>query len=325
MKNADFYREKNIGFLAGRTVERVDFHHRAATLDGGEEVCFEKLVIAAGGKLRHWDVPGADLPGVLRMQTYDDARAIHDRLVPGSRLVIVGSGFIALEFAALAIEKKIGAILLNRGPRFWTSVLGETMAAAIEAVLNGHGVEVRDHEKVSEVIGGGRVEGVKISTGETISCSAVGVGIGLEAPVEPFGDLKGEHGVKANSYLETVHENVWTAGDCAEFDDEVLGMRHLVGNWTNAVAQGRHVGKALLGAREKFKVLTQYTSNVVPGANLIFLGETRQYPGLERAERVIESGKKIAEYHLLNGRTIGAILLNAPELRAEAVDRIMKG
>ena len=325
LKNADFYREKNIEFLAGRTVERIDFHHQTATLDGSEDVGFEKLVIAVGGKLRRWDAPGADLPGVLRMQTYDNARAIHDWLVPGSRLVIVGSGFIALEFAALAVEKKIGAILLNRGPRFWTSVLGEAMAAAIEAVLNGHGVEVRDHEKVSEVIGDGRVEGVKISTGETISCSAVGVGIGLEVPADPFGDLRGDHGIKADAHLETVHENVWTAGDCAEFDDEVIGMRHLVGNWTNAVAQGRHVGKALLGTREKFKVLTQYTSNVVSGANLIFLGETRQYPGMERVEQAIEPGKKIAEYHLLNGRTIGAILLNAPELRAEAVGRIMRG
>ena len=121
---------------------------------------------------------------------------------------------------------------------------------------------------------------------------------------------------------EAKHDGVWIAGDCAEFEDAKLGgLRHVVGNWTNAMAQGRHVGKALLGDDAPYLQLTQYTTNVIPGANLIFLGECRNIHGSTSDVRVIEEGKKIVEERMLDGRVIGTILLNAPDLRAEAVAR----
>ncbi len=324
LKTKEWYGEKKIELMAGRTVLRADFRHGRIELDGGEEIGYEKLVIAIGGKPRVWDVPGADLPGVLRLQTVDDAKMIHETARPGSRMTIVGSGFIALEFAAIAAAKGIKATLLNRGPHFWTSVMGEAVGSAVEKALKAQGVDVRNHAKAHRVVGEERVEGVMTSSDETIPCDAVGVGIGIEAPFAPFGDLRGEHGIKADAFLKTTHENVWTAGDCAEFEDELIGLRHVVGNWTNAAAQGRHVGKALLGEKKKFEVLTQYTSNVVAGASLIFLGETKMWPGAARVEKIIEPGRKIIETHLLTGRMIGAILLNCPEFRAETAGMIGK-
>lgn len=323
LKKAEFYAEKKIEALFGRTVLRADFRHRVLTLDGGEEIGFGKLVIAVGAKPRAWDVPGAGLPGVLRLQTFEDAKAVHEAVVPGTRLAIVGSGFIALEFAAIALAKGARATLINRGPHFWTSSLGPEIGAAVEAALRGHGIEVRHGAKAAEAFGAGRVEGLRLSDGETLACDAVGVGIGAVPPCEPFGDLKGAHGILADAALATRHEDVWACGDCAEFEDDLLGgLRHAVGNWTNAMAQGRHVGKALLGERAPYRQLTQYTTNVIPGASLIFLGECKNVPGSTREVRVAEEGKKIVEWRLLEGRTIGAILLNAPELRAEAVARV---
>ena len=318
LKKEDFYREKDIATLFGRSVARIDFGRRAATLEDGEEISYGKLVIAAGTAPRAWDVPGGEKPGVLRLQTIDDAARVAETIVPGTRLAIVGSGFIALEFAAIAISKGAKATLLNRGPRFWTSMFGQEIADAVQAALEAAGVEVRNHRKVAEVLGDGRVESLRLSDGEELACDAVGLGIGVEPAAAPFGDLRGAQGVLADASLRAKHDDVWVAGDCAEFEDARLGgLRHVVGNWTNAVAQGRHVGKALLGEREAYDQLTQYTTNVVSGANLIFLGECRNVPGSASETRIIENGKKIVETRLLDGRAIGAILLNAPEARAE--------
>jgi 3-phenylpropionate/trans-cinnamate dioxygenase ferredoxin reductase subunit len=317
------YGEKAVELLAGKAVLRVDMKRRTAHLDDGSEVAFRKLVIAVGGVPRRWDVEGGDLSGVLRFQTFDDARKIAETLTEASALVIVGSGFIALEFAAIAAKKGAKGVLLNRGPHFWSSMLGGPVAAAVEAAVGALGVTVRHGVKVARVVGQTAVEGIETSTGEIVPASAVGLGIGIEAPIEPFGDMKGEHGIRTDAQLETIHEDVWAAGDCAEFEDPLLGgLRHVVGNWTNAVAQGRHVGKALLGERKPYATLTQYTTNVVPGASLIFLGECRNLRGSAAETVVLEEGRKIAEYRTLEGRTIGAILLNAPELRAEAIERI---
>lgn len=315
LKKPEFYPEKAIETLFGRSVTRVDYGRRIATLDDGEEIAYRKLVIAVGGKPRAWDVPGADAHPALRLQTYEDAEAIATTVRAESRLVIVGSGFIGLEFAAIAIAKGAKATVLNRGPRFWTSVFGEEIAAAVQSALEAAGVEVRNHAKVVE-----RTEtGVRLSDGEEVACDLAAIGIGVEVPMEPFGDLRGAHGLSADAALKAGHEGVWIAGDCAEFEDAKLGgLRHAVGNWTNAMAQGRHVGKALLGEEAPYLQLTQYTTNVVPGANLIFLGECRNIPGATSEVQVVEAGKKIVEYRLLDGRVIGAILLNAPDLRAEA-------
>jgi 3-phenylpropionate/trans-cinnamate dioxygenase ferredoxin reductase subunit len=322
LKKAEWYAEKGIELLAGRGVTRVDYKRRVASLDDGEEISYAKLVIAVGAKPRAWRVPGADLEGVLRLQTYEDALALKASLTPESKLVIVGSGFIALEFAAAAIEKGAKAVILNRGPHFWTSVLGKATAAAVQAALEAKGVEVRNHAKVEAVLGEGRVSGVRLSDGTEIACDLVGLGIGVEPPMAPFGDLKGAHGLQADGALKAKHADVWVAGDCAEFEDATIGgLIHTVGNWTNAVAQGRHVGQALHGKEGEYATLTAYSSVVVPGAHLIFLGETKMLFQVEREEHVIEEGRKIVEFRKMGGRVIGAILLNAPDLRAEAAAR----
>ncbi|HTK60677.1 MAG TPA: NAD(P)/FAD-dependent oxidoreductase [Candidatus Baltobacteraceae bacterium] len=319
LKKLEFYAEKSIETLFGRSVTHVDYGRRIVALDGGEEISYRKLVIAIGGKPRAWDVPGADAD-VLRLQTYEDAAAVAAAVRADARLAIVGSGFIGLEFAAIAVNAGAKATVLNRGPRFWTSMLGAEIAAAVQSALEAAGVEVRNHAKVAERT----AAGVRLSDGSEIACDLVAIGIGVEIPVEPFGDLRGVHGLSADASLKAKHKDVWIAGDCAEFEDGKLGgLRHVVGNWTNAMAQGRHVGKALLGEDAPYLQLTQYTTNVIPGANLIFLGECRDISGSSADVRVVEEGKKIVEYRMLGGRVIGAILLNAPELRAEASAKIL--
>lgn len=322
LKKPEWYAEKSVELMAGRSVLRVDYRRHLATLDGGEEISYGKLVIAVGGKPRAWHVPGADLPGVLRLQTYEDAVAVREALAPTSRLAIVGSGFIALEFAAAAIAKGAKAVVLNRGPHFWASVLSPAIGEAVRAALEAKGIEVRNHAKAAAVTGGGAVTGLRLSTGEEIPCDLIGLGIGVEVPMDPFGDLRGQHGLSADASLRAKHADVWVAGDGAEFQDATIGgLRHVVGNWANAVAQGRHVGQALLGQEGAFSTLTAYSSTVIPGAHLIFLGEARMLPGVTVEQHVIEEGRKIAEFRLLDGRVIGAVLLNAPDLRAEAAAR----
>ncbi|WKZ28645.1 MAG: NAD(P)/FAD-dependent oxidoreductase [Patescibacteria group bacterium] len=325
LKNEAWYAEKRIELMRGRSVLRVDYKRSIATLDGDEEISYKKLLIAVGGKPRAWQMSGADHADVLQLQTYEDAIKLRERLVPDMRMAIVGSGFIAIEFAAACVEKGVKATLINRGPHFWTSALGEKIGHAVQAALEAKGVEVRNGAKVAAVEVEGGISGVTLSTGETVPCNLVGVGIGIETPMEPFGDLRGTQGLLADAYLKASHENVWVAGDCAEYDDEVVGFRRVVGNWANAIAQGRHVGQALLGRHEKFVLLTGYSTAVFPGASLLFLGESRMLPEAQRYERVLEDGKKIVEFRTLGGRVIGATLLNAVDQRAAAAALITSG
>ncbi len=315
LKKSEWYAEKQVGLSAGRTVLRVDYRDKIVTLDGGEEIRYGKLVIAAGARPRRWNAEGADAAEVLHLQTYEDALALRQALVPGRRMAIVGSGFIAIEFAAACVEKGLKAVVLNRGPHFWTSMLGEGIGREVEAALVAKGVEVRGSAKVVRVEKTSGHTRVRLSDDDGLLCDLIGVGIGVEVPMDPFGDLRGEHGLKADAFLKAKHQDVWVAGDCAEYEDEVTGLRHAVGNWTNAVAQGRHVGKALLGETAKFLTLTSYSTAVFPGVNLIFMGGVKKAPGVESFERALGPARRL-EFRVKDGRVVGAILLNAPDLRA---------
>lgn len=333
LKSAEWYAEKNAAFLSGRTILRVNYKDKIATLDrpssqgsgaagGGEEIAYGKLVIAVGARPRKWSVEGAETSGVLHLQTYEDALALRERLSPERRMAIVGSGFIALEFAAACAEKGVKAVVLNRGPHFWTSVLGEAIGRDVQSALESKGIEVRHSTKVEAVLGGNAVLGARLSDGEEVACDMIGLGIGVEVPMDPFGDLRGERGLLVDAFLKAKHRDVWVAGDCAEYDDEVTGLRHVVGNWANAVAQGRHVGKALLGEEAKFTTLTSYSTAVFPGVNLIFMGESKMPPGISRFEREIGPAKRL-EFRVKDGRVVGAILLNAADQRAACATLIV--
>lgn len=323
LKPSDFYERFKIETMFGRTVTLVSPKRKTLMLDGGEELAWGRLVVAVGGKPRDLGIEGDHLPGVLKLQTYDDALAVRRSVMPGTELVIVGSGRVALEFVSIAIEKKLKCTLLNRGPNFWASVVGPKIGGLFEAALAQHGITVRNNVKVASIEGAHQASAVVLSTGERISCTAVGVGVGVTVPLDPFSALGVGEGIRVNQFLETEHEGIWAAGDCAEFEDPLLaGYRHIVGNWTNALAQGRHVGRALLGERQPFEVKTQNTITYVPGFNLVMFGETRMRPGVTRVEEIDEATGRAVEYHVFEGRDLGIILANAPDFRAAALRQV---
>jgi len=323
LKPADFYDQRHIETMFGRSVTLVSPKRQTLMLDGGDELAWGKLVVAVGGKSRDLGIEGDHLPGVMQFQTYDDAIKARHQLQSGTELVVIGSGRIALEFVSIAIDKKIKCTLLNRGPNFWASVLGPKIAGLAEAALAQQGIVVRNNAKVAAVEGTHQANAVRLSTGERIPCTAVGVGVGVEVPKEPFEALGFSDGLKVNEYLETEHSNVWAAGDCADFTDPMIGgFRHIIGNWTNALAQGRHVGRALLGERKPFEVLTQNTITVIPGFSLIMFGETRMHPGITRVEELDPATGRAVERHVFEGRDIGIILANANDLRSAAMAQI---
>lgn len=324
LKGEGFYADNGIVYMTGRTVTGIDPERKHAVLGEGEVITYGKLVIATGGQPRDWDVPGADLGGILRLQTYEDIESVKDHMKEGEEMVIVGTGFIAMEFAAFAVHFGMKATVLNRGPHFCSSVFGPEMGRHVADILASKGVEVIHDARVERVLGEGQVKGVRLVGGREIACSVIGLGIGIAVDTGPFKGLGTNVGVVTDENLETAFEDVWAAGDCAEFMDPLLGLRHIAGNWTNAMAQGRHVGQALLGDRKPFSALTAYTSMCFPGAALIHLGVTRAMPDIVRETVELDEGKVI-ELHRFDGRAVGAVLLNAPERRAALTKAIAAG
>jgi NADPH-dependent 2,4-dienoyl-CoA reductase/sulfur reductase-like enzyme len=187
----------------------------------------------------------------------------------------------------------------------------------VEKLREG-GVEIFPNEKVVEFEGkDGRVRTVKTESGKVFDGDLVGVGVGLDLNIDFLKDtdIAIERGIRVNEFLESNIGGVYAAGDVAEFDDLILGEKHLVGHIENAQFQGRIAGRNMAGAKTAYSQVTGYDSGIF-GMPLIFIGALEF--GKEHWIRGIEGAPLLGSFAVRNGRIVGAFLIKpaGKEMRA---------
>lgn len=311
MRSEQQYKDQKIERWDNLWVVTLDPEKRVAILSDKREISFKKALIASGGAPSPWEVAGADKPGVVRLNTFDDADYILNLLPSVDEMIIVGGGFISLEFCSIAEAHKKKATVLVREPYYWANLLDEVSGNLIVKHLKKNGISVRTGEEVAEVVGSRRVEAVKTRKGEVLSAQMVGVGIGIRRNLDFLigTSVEVNKGVVTNEFLESSVKNIWAAGDVAEFQDVFLGIRHMLGNWANASDQGIFVGHVMTGKRESFTAVSSYSITCFD-FNVAFVGN----PKPEGAE-VIERGDKEATFGRIfvkDDRIVGATLIARP-------------
>src|SRR6478672_7248361 len=124
VRPAAWYQEHDVELLSGCSVVAVDAGRHMATLDSGEELEYQKLLIATGGRNRRLQVPGAELPGIHQLRTLAECDAIKREAIAGRRAVIVGMGFIGCEVAASLTQLGVAATAIFSGKAPLERVLG---------------------------------------------------------------------------------------------------------------------------------------------------------------------------------------------------------
>ena len=94
------YAERDITLRLGRRATGIDPQRKIVTLNGGEEIPYDRLLVTTGGRNRSLSVPGADLRGIFQLRTVEDCDRIRAAARPGSHAVVIGLGFIGSEVAA---------------------------------------------------------------------------------------------------------------------------------------------------------------------------------------------------------------------------------
>jgi len=227
--------------VAGRTLE----------VDGAVEP-FDGLVIATGTRCR--TLPGTvGLAGVHTLRTRDDAAAIRDALADGARrLMVVGAGFIGAEVASTAIGRGVEVTMVEALEAPFGRVLGVEMGAVMADVHRHHGVDLRTGVGVDEVLGDGRVAGVRLADGATLEVDLLVVGIGVVPNTEWLegSGLTLDDGVVCDGTCLAA-PGVVAAGDVARWPNPRYDGLMRVEHWDNAVQQGVHAARRLLQSDEE--------------------------------------------------------------------------
>ena len=242
--------ELNLAWKLGVAAASLDTAAKTIVLANGETISYDGLIIATGGDVRR--LPNQpNIAGIHTLRTLDDATALRNEIVEGTRVVVIGAGFIGLEAAATAKKRGADVTVLEGLEAPLIRAMGAEMGAAIGAVHERNGVRVMCGVQVASIDGNTRVTGVTLSNGETIAADVVIVGIGV-SPATTWLEGSGltlRDGVVCDANLNAGPETVFVAGDVlrwpnALFADVEADMR--VEHWTNAAEQGAHAATNLL-------------------------------------------------------------------------------
>jgi 3-phenylpropionate/trans-cinnamate dioxygenase ferredoxin reductase subunit len=250
LRPAEFYAKQQIDVVYGDPVTAIDRGQQRLHLASGIEFSWDHLVLATGAGCRLLAVPGAELDGVLTLRTLADADDLRQRLDETSEVVVVGAGFIGLEFAAVALARgtAVHIVELTRHPM--GRVVSEPVSRFFTEAHIGWGAEVALGTGVTRILGaGGRVTGVETTDGRHIPADLVLICIGVipNARLASDAGLAVDDGVVVDEYLVTSDPAISAIGDCANFPTPFAPVRVRLESVQNAVDQGRCVADRLAG------------------------------------------------------------------------------
>ncbi|MDR6858451.1 FAD-dependent oxidoreductase [Variovorax guangxiensis] len=244
-----FFSEHRIALISG-VAESIDRGAQRVILGNGECLPYGHLVIATGSRPRKLPVPGAELAGVLPLQTLDDADRLLAALAGCTKAVVIGAGFIGLEFAASARLLGHAVTVLDIADRPMARVLSPDCAAAFDQAHRSLGTELLFRTGVERLEGqGGKVSSVVTTSGAHIPADLVLVGIGAAPRVELAKEagLAVDNGIVVDAMLRTADPQVSAIGDVASFPRRDGGQRVRLESVQNATDQARAVAARIAG------------------------------------------------------------------------------
>lgn len=248
LRDAGFYAAERIGLRTGVRVAAIDRRAQRVTLDDGERLAYDHLVLATGTRARRLDLPGAEADGVLTLRTLADADALRARLHAARSLVIVGAGFIGLELAAAARPLGVAVHVLESAPRALSRVASSAAAAHLVHVQAAEGARFTFGAFVAGIDApNGRVAGVTLDDGRHLAADVVVVAAGAVPNVElaAAAGLAVDDGVVVDAGLATSDPAIFAIGDCARFPAGEGSMR--LESVQNAADQARAMAARLTG------------------------------------------------------------------------------
>lgn len=265
LRPSAFFSTHRIELLAGKRVVAIDRARRMVGLDDDTVVAYDHLVLATGTRNRPLPVPGADLRNVFFLRTLDEAIALQARMADAKNAVVIGAGFIGLEFAASAKKLGMSVTVLDVADRPMARAVSLSMSAACAREHEKAGVRLLFNTQVMRLLGEqNHVRGVETVDGRILPADLVVIGIGVIPNVELAAtcDLPIQDGIVVDEFLQTCDPNISAIGDVAAHpSDYAHGQRVRLESVQNAVDQARCVAARINGQPAAYQALPWFWSN----------------------------------------------------------------
>jgi len=298
--------EHDVTIILSRNATQINPQNKTVKDDLGEEYSYSKLLLATGGVVNQLPF---NAHGIIYYRTYDDYKTLREKTKVADHIIVVGGGFIGSEIAAsLAMnDKKVTMIFPESGvgARNFPKVLSNS----VTEYYKSKGVTIYANDSVADIENDGDKFWVKTKNNHRLHADTVVAGLGIKPNVE-LAEALGlitKNGIEVNEFLQTSHEDIYTAGDVANFDSPHLGKRIRVEHENNALTMGEMAGKNMAGARESYNHLPFFYSDLFDlGYEAVGELDSR----LEIIEDWKDPFREGVVYYLEEGRVRGVLLWN---------------
>jgi 3-phenylpropionate/trans-cinnamate dioxygenase ferredoxin reductase component len=261
-----FFHDQKLELIADRGVA-IDRAARKLKLASGSSLDYGHLVLATGARNRLLDIPNANLEDVRYLRTLDESQALRDRIADHHHVVVIGAGFIGLEFAATARAKGLEVDVIELGVRVMARAVTAEISEFFQLRHTASGVRIHLGVQVTSIESdGSKVTGVSLSDGRHIPADLIVVGVGVLPNVETAAEagLPVASGIIVNEHLLTADPNISAIGDCALYASPRFGGSLRLESVQNATDHARCVAARITGKDEAYDGLPWFWSDQGP-------------------------------------------------------------
>jgi len=271
--------------LIKEKAQKIDFESKKVFTEKETEIEYDKLLIVTGANPFVPPIPGSNLKNIFTIKTEEDTRNIAAMLEKNpKKAVVIGSGSIGLEISTVLKSNGLEVHLVDMANRPLPSLLDKDMTDELLELIKKHGIISNFNTSVEGFIGNERVEGVKLSNGNTINLDGnndfVVLSVGVKAQTGLFKDtpLKiGNYGIIVDEHMKTNIPDVYAAGDCTEFysgiDKKPIGGTLA----TNAVPMGKVAALNIVGKEVSYPGFFNGAITTISGYRVGGTGFTEEF------------------------------------------------
>ena len=264
LKPESFFTDNNVTVKLATPVASIDAGAKSVTLESGESLAYEDLILATGSRPRRLDLAGRELANIFDLRGMADIDAMRPHFISGKKLVVIGGGYIGLEAAAVAADMGLHVHVLEAAPRLLARVAEPEISAFYDRIHKARGVTIITQSRIEGFVGERDcVSGIQMADGSVIDADIVITGIGIVPNIElaQAAGLTLDNGIVVNDVGQTSDAHIYAAGDCTQHPNDVLGRKLRLESVPNAIEQGKAVASAICGAPKPYHQVPWFWSD----------------------------------------------------------------
>lgn len=303
---ASWYEQHKITTVLNTPIKTIDPKQHKIFDQQGLSYSFDKLIIATGASSVIPPIPGINKKGVFVLRNLGQALQIREIRKDYSSAIIIGGGLLGIE-TAISLSKFIKKVtIVEISDRLMPQQLDQEGSMVLTRLLESRRITIRTSMKVEEITGTAQLQGIRLVTGEELPAEIVipAAGISPNVSLAAQAGIKVNRGIVINERMETDHQNIFAAGDVAEFQQTIYGI------WPAAVDQGVVAAANALGISYPYRGTMPLHILKVAGIEMTAIG--KKYPDQPGEELLIFRDQDAGEYvKLVHNREFlqGALVL----------------